>query len=118
MVTGLDLGASDYLAKPFAFAELLARVRAHLRHPGQAKATLLEVGRITFDFRTRAVHRAGRGVKLTAREFELLAYLMRRLWNTAMGGYAAAQIVFILSIVPAMHSISHLTDWVLTSSSG
>jgi DNA-binding response OmpR family regulator len=77
VVTGLDLGASDYLTKPFAFAELLARVRAHLRHPGQAKATLLEVGRITLDFRTRAVHRAGRGVKLTAREFELLAYLMR-----------------------------------------
>jgi hypothetical protein len=44
----------------------------------------------------------------------LLAFLMRRLWNTAMGGYAAAQIVFMLSIVPAMHSISHLTDWVLT----
>ena len=49
-----------------------------------------------------------------ALKFLLLAYLMRRLWNTAMGGYAAAQIVFILSIVPAMHSISHLTDWVLT----
>jgi DNA-binding response OmpR family regulator len=77
VVTGLDLGASDYLTKPFAFAELLARVRAHLRQPGQVKATSLEVGRITLDFRTRAVHRAGRGVKLTAREFELLAYLMR-----------------------------------------
>jgi two-component system, OmpR family, response regulator len=77
VVTGLDLGASDYLTKPFAFAELLARVRAHLRQPGQVKTTSLEVGRITLDFRTRAVYRAGRGVKLTAREFELLAYLMR-----------------------------------------
>ncbi len=77
VVTGLDLGASDYLAKPFAFAELLARIRAHLRQPGQANATSLEVGRLNLDFRTREVNRAGHGVKLTAREFELLAYLMR-----------------------------------------
>jgi two-component system, OmpR family, response regulator len=77
VVTGLDLGASDYLTKPFAFAELLARVRAHLRQPGQANAISLEIGRINLDFRTREVHRGGRAVKLTAREFELLAYLMR-----------------------------------------
>jgi DNA-binding response OmpR family regulator len=77
VVTGLDLGASDYLTKPFAFAELLARIRAHLRQPGQVNATSLEVGQINLDFRTREVNRAGRGVKLTAREFELLAYLMR-----------------------------------------
>ncbi len=77
VVTGLDLGASDYLTKPFAFAELLARVRAHLRQPGQASGTSLEVGGISLDFRTRDVDRDGRAVKLTAREFELLAYLMR-----------------------------------------
>jgi DNA-binding response OmpR family regulator len=77
IVTGLDLGASDYLTKPFAFDELLARIRAHLRQPGQANATSLEVGGINLDFRTRDVARDGRGVKLTAREFELLAYLMR-----------------------------------------
>jgi DNA-binding response OmpR family regulator len=77
VVTGLDLGASDYLTKPFAFDELLARIRAHLRQPGQANATSLEVGGINLDFRTRDVARDGRGVKLTAREFELLAYLMR-----------------------------------------
>ena len=77
VVTGLDLGASDYLTKPFAFAELLARIRARLRQPGQVNATSLEVGRINLDFRTREVHRNGRAVKLTAREFELLAYLMR-----------------------------------------
>ena len=77
VVTGLDLGASDYLTKPFAFAELLARIRAHLRQPGQASASSLEVGGISLDFRTRDVSRDGRAVKLTAREFELLAYLMR-----------------------------------------
>jgi two-component system, OmpR family, response regulator len=77
VVTGLDRGASDYLTKPFAFAELLARIRAHLRQPGQANATSLDVGELNLDFRTRQVNRAGRGVKLTAREFELLAYLMR-----------------------------------------
>ena len=77
VVTGLDLGASDYLTKPFAFGELLARVRAHLRQPGQANAISLEIGGIKLDFRTREVHRSGRPVKLTAREFELLAYLMR-----------------------------------------
>src|SRR4051794_15314980 len=77
VVAGLDLGANDYLTKPFAFAELLARIRAHLRRPGQASSTSLEVGRLILDFRTRAVTRAGHGIKLTAREFELLAYLMR-----------------------------------------
>ena len=77
VVTGLDLGATDYLTKPFSFDELLARIRAHLRTPGQADATSLEVGELALDFRTRQVSRAGREVKLTAREFELLAYLMR-----------------------------------------
>src|SRR6266480_4615922 len=67
VVTGLDLGASDYLTKPFAFAELLARIRAHLRQPGQINATRLEVGRINLDFRSREVNRAGENVKLTAR---------------------------------------------------
>jgi DNA-binding response OmpR family regulator len=77
VVTGLDLGASDYLTKPFSFDELLARIRAQLRMPGQVNATALEVGGISLDFRTRDVDRDGRPVKLTAREFELLAYLMR-----------------------------------------
>lgn len=77
VVTGLDLGANDYLTKPFAFDELLARIRANLRQPGQVRATSLEVGSLNLDFQTREVSRAGQAVKLTAREFELLAYLMR-----------------------------------------
>jgi DNA-binding response OmpR family regulator len=76
-VEGLDKGANDYVVKPFSFEELTARVRAQLRRPNQAGADGLEVGDITLDFRTRQVRRAGEEVHLTAREFELLAYLMR-----------------------------------------
>jgi DNA-binding response OmpR family regulator len=76
-VEGLDLGANDYVTKPFSFDELLARVRAQLRDPGQASASSLEVGEITLDLRTRRVRRAGVEVELSMREFELLSYLMR-----------------------------------------
>jgi two-component system response regulator QseB len=76
-VEGLDLGANDYVTKPFAFEELMARVRAQLRAPAQGSSSRLEVGDIALDFRTRKVERAGSEVRLTAREFELLAYLMR-----------------------------------------
>jgi two-component system OmpR family response regulator len=76
-VEGLDMGANDYVAKPFSFDELLARIRTQLRSPGQRESAKLEVGDIELDFRTRGVQRVGRPVRLTAREFELLAYLMR-----------------------------------------
>ncbi len=76
-VEGLDRGADDYITKPFAFEELLARVRAQLRRPAQRSATDLQVGDIALDLRTRRVERAGTEVRLTAREFELLAYMMR-----------------------------------------
>lgn len=76
-VAGLDMGANDYVVKPFSFEELMARVRAQLRQPGQREAAELEVGDIRLNFRTRRVERAGADVRLTAREFDLLAYLMR-----------------------------------------
>jgi DNA-binding response OmpR family regulator len=76
-VEGLDKGANDYVVKPFSFEELMARVRAQLRRPSQADASELTVGDLKLDFRTRRVEYAGVEVRLTAREFELLAYLMR-----------------------------------------
>jgi DNA-binding response OmpR family regulator len=76
-VTGLDAGADDYLVKPFAFAELLARVRALVRRGRVADAPRLVVGDLDMDLVTRKVLRAGRPVDLTVREFELLEFLMR-----------------------------------------
>jgi DNA-binding response OmpR family regulator len=76
-VTGLDAGADDYLVKPFAFAELLARVRALVRRGRVADAPKLAVGDLDMDLVTRKVLRGGRAVDLTVREFELLEFLMR-----------------------------------------
>src|SRR5690242_17654163 len=76
-VNGLDLGADDYVTKPFSLSEVLARVRANLRKPGQASSAQLEAGELSLDLRTRRVERAGRAVELSAREFDLLAYFMR-----------------------------------------
>lgn len=70
-VAGLSGGADDYLAKPFAFDELLARVRLRLRPEGVAEPTVLQVGDLGLDLRTRRAHVAGRAVDLSAREFAL-----------------------------------------------
>jgi DNA-binding response OmpR family regulator len=76
-VRGLEGGAIDYVAKPFSFEELLARIRAQLRRPDAASADRIEVGDIVLDLKTRRVTKGEREVELTSREFELLAYLMR-----------------------------------------
>lgn len=76
-VTGLNLGADDYLSKPFAFAELLARIRALLRRGRPGDALRLGSGDLDIDLVTRKVTRGGHIVELTAREFELLEYLVR-----------------------------------------
>ena len=76
-VTGLDSGADDYLVKPFAFAELLARLRALARREPQVRSALLRVGELTMDTATREVSRAGVVIDLTTKEYSLLEYLMR-----------------------------------------
>ena len=76
-VAGLDSGADDYLVKPFAFAEVLARIRALLRRGRSTEALRLSVGDLDVDLVSRKVTRAGRHIELTVREFELVEYLLR-----------------------------------------
>ncbi len=76
-VQGLDAGADDYLTKPFAFAELLARVRALLRRRADARSPKLEIADLVVDPATRSVTRGGRPITLTNREYALLEYFLR-----------------------------------------
>jgi len=75
-VTGLDSGADDYLTKPFAFEELLARMRALLRRKNTEKVTLLKIADLELDQLTHKVNRAGKEIKLTGKEYALLEYLL------------------------------------------
>lgn len=77
-VKGLELGADDYLVKPFAFAELLARVRTLLRRGRIREDDILHVADLELDIRRRRALRSGRRIDLTAKEFALLELLMRR----------------------------------------
>jgi len=77
LVEGMEAGADDYLTKPFAFEELLARVRALLRKREAGSPTKLQVADLTMDLLTHKVLRAGREIELTSREFALLEYLIR-----------------------------------------
>jgi DNA-binding response OmpR family regulator len=76
-VTGLDAGADDYLVKPFAFAELLARIRALLRRPRTSKPDILAVGDLSLDIVRHSVTRSESVIELTPKEYSLLEYMVR-----------------------------------------
>jgi len=77
-VRGLNLGADDYLVKPFAFAELLARVRALVRRQYKSKEPVIQVNDLEIDTTTRIIRRGGKRVELTPKEYSLLQYLALR----------------------------------------
>lgn len=76
-IDGLDLGADDYLVKPFDMAELLARIRAATRKYGGQKTTVLTAADLTLDTVSHAVTRAGQAINLSAKEYAILEYLLR-----------------------------------------
>ncbi|MDA8380348.1 MAG: response regulator transcription factor [Actinomycetota bacterium] len=76
-IAGLDAGANDYITKPFAFDELLARIRAALRNAGQETSSVLTVDDLSFDLITKQANRAGRSLDLSPREWSLLEMFMR-----------------------------------------
>src|SRR6188474_2917793 len=91
-VTGLDGGADDYLVKPFAFEEVLARIRALLRRPSLGEPMRLTAADLEMDLATRQVTRSSRVIDLTSREFELLHYLLRYEGRVVSRGMLAQRI--------------------------
>ena len=92
-VRGLELGADDYLVKPFAFSELLARIRTLLRRGGKAKESeFLRAADLELDLLRRRVNRAGKRIDLTAKEFALLELLLRRQGEVLPRSLIASQV--------------------------
>jgi two-component system copper resistance phosphate regulon response regulator CusR len=91
-VKGLEFGADDYLVKPFAFSELLARVRALLRRGKASEPELLQIADLELDLLRRRVTRSGRRIDLTAKEFALLELLLRRQGEVLPRSLIASQV--------------------------
>jgi two-component system copper resistance phosphate regulon response regulator CusR len=91
-VKGLEFGADDYLVKPFAFSELLARVRALLRRGRTSEPDVLQVADLELDLLRRRVSRAGKRIDLTAKEFALLELLLRRQGEVLPRSLIASQV--------------------------
>ena len=107
-VTGLDMGADDYLVKPFAFEELIARIRAITRTTSGNASNIFQLADLTLDVSARSVTRAGKNITLSAKEFALLEYMMHNkgivltremiennLWNYDYSGGTNAVDVYI-----------------------
>jgi two-component system OmpR family response regulator len=91
-IQGLDIGADDYLTKPFSFGEFLARVRALLRRDTLTRAGVMRVGDLDLDTAARHVRRAGRDIALSAREYALLEYLVHHAGQTVTREQLAAHV--------------------------
>ncbi|MEI6563532.1 MAG: response regulator transcription factor [bacterium] len=112
-VKGLDAGADDYLIKPFAFAELLARIRARLRHPEVPESNILRVDDLMIDALNRRVMRGSHEMSLTGQEFELLRYLVINVGKTVSRDMIARDVWHIESRATPLDNvidvhISHL----------
>jgi len=112
-VKGLDAGADDYLVKPFAFAELLARIRARLRRTEVPEPTILRADELTIDVLNRRVTRGSREIALTGQEFELLRYLVANAGKTVSRDMIARDVWHIASRATPLDNvidvhISHL----------
>ena len=107
-IHGLNLGADDYLPKPFVFKELLARLQAITRRPRIEPQTILQAGDLELDPASREVRRAGQAIELSMKEFALLEFLLRRkgtvvtlamimdqVWNSDFGGGEASNVVAV-----------------------
>jgi len=104
-VTGLNSGADDYVVKPFAFDELLARIRALVRRGRPADTLRLGVADLDMDLVTRKVSRGGRTVELTSREFELLEYLLRHEGHVVLRDMLAREVWKEISRGTALNNV-------------
>src|SRR5207253_2775661 len=108
-VLGLNAGADDYLVKPFAFAELLARVRALLRRVDSGNALRQQIGDLTFNMQTRRVARGAREIALTPREFDLLTFLAQHHDQTVTRQMIADRIRAVLGQFPEPIRSAHIS---------
>lgn len=118
-VTGLDVGADDYMVKPFSFEELFARIRALVRRPAQTNDPILNIKNLTLDPKTFTVKRDDKTIELSAKEFSLLEYLLRNK-NTVLNKEQIISHVWnydsdVLPSTIEVH-IKHLRDKIDTSS--